>query len=41
MCEIHTFCKGDCGLFNFVEMGDSMYRKKSSRTNIYDQNVQL
>ena len=30
MCEIHTFGKGDCDLLNFIEMGDSEYRQKSS-----------
>ena len=31
MCEIHTFGNGDCDLFNFIEMGDSEYRQKSSK----------
>ena len=33
MCEIHTFGKGDFDLFNFIEMGDSKYREKSSKRN--------
>jgi len=41
MWEIHTFDEGDCDLFNFVEMVDSSYRQKPSRTNVCDLNMQL
>jgi hypothetical protein len=41
MKEIHIFGKGNCGVLNCIEMGDSKYREKSSKSSTGEKIVQL